>query len=701
MSINTFCKIEDYNKNKYILTDKYNQPLQCIYNSCYIKNLKKFLDDPVFSNDSQFDDTQIPCKENPIDKSNINFNNYNIATINKDIVIKDKNNKIYTVQEIEKDFDMLYLLDKDNLDETLKIKAKIDELKTQYQASLIDQESLQKILLNLQIDLTQKAYDYKQKILIKDISSNTNYNFKIISSPFPTSTGYVGFDKYMIFTSIITSDISDNTSKKGQTEYTITLGENYNIDILVVGGGGGGGAGGAAGGGGAGGGAGGGGVVYIVNKTLVAGTYKIIVGSGGAFRTSGNESMITLNNKIIMLDGISVIGKGGGASGGGTGGSGGGGDDFNGSGGSASQGNTFWNGISYIAGGFNGENGDSHKGGAGGSSGHLIDITGYKVLYGKGGAGDGLGSIKISDISDNTCQNIYDFGSIKISDISNNTCQNIYGFGGAGYSSGPGGPGVVIIRFKQIPSINKNSFCKVEDSNKNKYILTDKYKQPLQCQNDSCIIVNTKKVIEDPKLITSFKPKDFALDDTKIKCKAIRDSNGFIINSEPINISNINFDNYNIASINKNIVIINKDDKILTTEQIENDYNILYSIDKNNSNEMSKIQAEQKIDPNPRSSLNLNFFKNDYNYKQKILIEEDITKVNVNAKAKAKANANILTNILTNVNILTNENINISINMYIGAGILLIMCIIFVYIFSNRKHSVISVKQVNKIKKNK
>ena len=47
---NIFCKVEDSNKNKYILTDKFKQPLLCHPkdNTCKKINLKKFIDFPVF-----------------------------------------------------------------------------------------------------------------------------------------------------------------------------------------------------------------------------------------------------------------------------------------------------------------------------------------------------------------------------------------------------------------------------------------------------------------------------------------------------------------------------------------------------------------------------------------------------------------------------------------------------------------------------
>jgi hypothetical protein len=55
----------------------------------------------------------------------------------------------------------------------------------------------------------------------------------------------------------------------------------------------------------------------------------------------------------------------------------------------------------------------------------------------------------------------------------------------------------------------------------------------------------------------------------RIPCKVIRDISLNAVDSEPINKSNINFDNYNIASINKDIVIKDKNDKPLTIQGIE------------------------------------------------------------------------------------------------------------------------------------
>jgi hypothetical protein len=262
-----------------------------------------------------------------------------------------------------------------------------------------------------------------------------------------TTSGIVGTDRYIIFT------YTTNTGGTGLSEYTITLGINYNVDLLVVGGGGGGGQGSYENGGG-----GGGGIVYMVDKTLVAGTYKVIVGNGGGAATVGYDSRITLNGTAISYDSISVVGKGGGPAGGGSGGSGAGGNK-NGGAGSATQGNTFWNGSSYVAGGFNGQNGGAWNGGGGGGAGEAggtdggieggdgraVSITGVNTFYGGGGAGGGwpnVGGDGGGGVSGG-------WGSGGGAGTPNT------GGGGGGafsYNMGPGGvggSGIVIIRYRQ------------------------------------------------------------------------------------------------------------------------------------------------------------------------------------------------------------------------------------------------------------
>ena len=123
----------------------------------------------------------------------------------------------------------------------------------------------------------------------------------ITSSPSVNSFTIGNDDKYLTF-----HYTRDNTGQ-GQTQYDISVPENYSADILVVGGGG-------AGGSRHGGGGGGGAVIYRANQTLTAGNYKVRVGSGGigvatwGEGTRGNDSSI-LNNSNTPI----FLAKGGGS----------------------------------------------------------------------------------------------------------------------------------------------------------------------------------------------------------------------------------------------------------------------------------------------------------------------------------------------------------------------------------------------------
>jgi hypothetical protein len=258
---------------------------------------------------------------------------------------------------------------------------------------------------------------------------------------------------------------------EAQTTHTITVGQNTICDILIVGGGGGGGNGDGSsnepGGGGA------GGIVYMVNKTLSSGTYKINVGKGGASNTNGNNSTITdNNNNTLIFDSISLIGKGGGKGAttasqtGSDGGSGGGGGHDRTNGGLATQGNTFWNGSSYVAGGYNGGKATvGGRGGGGGGAGELgdadgagfggdgvqVNITGVNTFYAGGGnafpnrtttrsdAGGGLVPETGNPVSGGNA--LPDTGS-----------GGSGAYGGSG-SGGAGGSGIVIIKFKSTTAI--------------------------------------------------------------------------------------------------------------------------------------------------------------------------------------------------------------------------------------------------------
>jgi len=219
-----------------------------------------------------------------------------------------------------------------------------------------------------------------------------------------------------------------------------------------------------------GGGGGAGGIVYIINKTLNAGTYKINVGKGGASNTNGNNSTITYSDdNNITFDNIQLIGRGGGngaSSAGGIGsdgGSGGGGCHPSTNGGLATQGNTFWNGTSYVAGGFNGGKAAANsRGAAGGGAGEIgetdgagfggdgrsVDISGVNTFYAGGGNAFPNSSTTRSDGGGGTLNGTSGYQN------GGNALPNT-GSGGAGsyspgYSGGTGGSGIVIIKFKSL-----------------------------------------------------------------------------------------------------------------------------------------------------------------------------------------------------------------------------------------------------------
>ena len=268
-------------------------------------------------------------------------------------------------------------------------------------------------------------------------------------------------DRYMIF-------------KQGTSTFYVPPG-GIICDLLVVGGGGGGG---GSGGIYENGGGGGGGIVYMVKKTFESGTYNVIVGNGGAVATVGGDSSINLNNTPISFDGIPIVGKGGGMAGdpGGNGGSGGGGnyqldyiydDDDNiiyfNNYGTSTQGNTFWDGTTYVAGGFNGQSGSRYSGGGGGGAaeaggtdfplkggdGRAVSITGTSVFYGGGGGGADYGGGTQGGNGGGGSGNGYGNG---IPGTPNT------GGGGGGsdlyYSGGAGGSGIIIIRYSTIPNIS-------------------------------------------------------------------------------------------------------------------------------------------------------------------------------------------------------------------------------------------------------
>jgi hypothetical protein len=290
---------------------------------------------------------------------------------------------------------------------------------------------------------------------------------------------------------------------ENQTTHTITVGRDTICDILIVGGGG-------AGGNSMGGGGGAGGVVYTVNQTINAGTYTINVGKGGTglalignneqgtagVNQDGKDSFIQLNGTDVSLPmgsaNQSLRGKGGGGGGvyydpafvnGRNGGSGGGCSEFNpnfavNTPGSATQGNTLWNGTSYVAGGKAGRANtttlnDLNAGGGGGAgnnggsykdgnAGVQINITGISQFYAAGG-GAGQYSLQNSLGEGIGGSGIGGTGRIRGSDsqgylreATSGTNGTGSGGGGGAYSQDPdlpvgsGGSGIVIIKFKSL-----------------------------------------------------------------------------------------------------------------------------------------------------------------------------------------------------------------------------------------------------------
>jgi hypothetical protein len=280
-----------------------------------------------------------------------------------------------------------------------------------------------------------------------------------------TTGGVIGTtDRILLFTYT-----TDTVGFTGITQYSFTTSEILNIDILIIGGGGGGGNGDGSsnepGGGGA------GGIVYMVNKTLQVGTYKVNVGKGGASNQNGfNSSIIDNLNNNILFDNIMLIGYGGGKGAttssqtGSNGGSGGGGGNNQTNGGLATQGNTFWSGTSYVAGGFNGAraSASSRAGGGGGAGevgstdgtgfggdGRQVSITGTATFYGGGGNGYDNFSTTRSDGGGGTLNGVAGVQNGGAG-LANTGSGGAGAYGGSGYVGGAGGSGYVAIRYRKI-----------------------------------------------------------------------------------------------------------------------------------------------------------------------------------------------------------------------------------------------------------
>jgi hypothetical protein len=184
-----------------------------------------------------------------------------------------------------------------------------------------------------------------------------------------------------------------------------------------------------------------------------------------------------------------------------------------------------------------------------------------------------------------------------------------------------------------------NNFCKVEDSNKNLYILTDKFKQPLIADPErmagpgTCLIANRKKFLDNPVLIHGGKSPNIDAgassiytpgNDTKIQFT-------FINKDAIVNKSEIDFNIYDIATINKNIIITDDQYRQYSGKAIEEYYPGLFKLDRNNKNYIEKtgqyaVDLWKKGEDVPLNVVSENIRKT-YDYYQNFLIKEDITKL--------------------------------------------------------------------------
>jgi hypothetical protein len=329
---------------------------------------------------------------------------------------------------------------------------------------------------------------------------NQNILPAIISGFGITSTIVGSTDVCSIFTYTGTPATNPNTT------YTFTTTEPYICDILIIGGGG-------AGGDSMGGGGGAGGVVYSINQILPASTYKVNVGRGGIGLSTAEEqgtagtgqdgiesSLMNSNGSSYIsqtLGGVSQQLRGYGGGGGGVyfnasflngrnGGSGGGCSEANpgwglNTPGTATQGNTYWNGSAYVVGGKAGRQNTTaiqdYQGGGGGGLGDIssdyrngnggvsISITGTSRFYAAGGgAGQYIGASTSAGLGGSFIGGngrVWNGSAYAASprDVATSG-TNGTGSGGGGTAflqtpvsvAGSGGSGVVIIRYRKLTS---------------------------------------------------------------------------------------------------------------------------------------------------------------------------------------------------------------------------------------------------------
>jgi hypothetical protein len=224
------------------------------------------------------------------------------------------------------------------------------------------------------------------------------------------------------------------------------------------------------------------------------------------------------------------------------------------------------------------------------------------------------------------------------------------------------------------------NFCKVEDSNKNLYILTDKFKQPLITHphenKNTCFIPNGKKFLDNPELINRKNFRDLYkysfYNDTKIPFILKNEDNNAIVNK-----SDIDFNIYNIATIKKDIVIKDKDDKQYTGKDIEKNFNNLFNLDRTSFNDIENLNLDlgEEI---PLDVVSKHITRM-YNYYQDFLIKEDITKV------KSSVISEHITKMYDNYqDFLIKVTSSADMKMYIGIGIFVFFLTLF-WLFKKKK----------------
>ena len=342
-----------------------------------------------------------------------------------------------------------------------------------------------------------------------------NANIQIISTNEPTFKELLSAGEKEVYETL---KFTHSEKDENQTYYNYNFQQETICDILIVGGGG-------AGGNSMGGGGGAGGVVYTINQTLQAGNYTIGVGKGGIGKIipegtgqgtydsrdqNGQDSFIQLNGIDVSMSmgGANQLLRGYGGGGGGVyhnprtapgfnGGSGGGCSETNDNGfaintaGSATQGNTLWDGARYVAGGKAGRQNttttNDYQGGGGGGAGNInstdatngtdgvaINITGNSVIYAAGGGSSQYQfNLNTTNKGLGGSNGVGGNGRIRGSDsqgylreATSGTDGTGSGGGGGSYvqepdlPSGSGGSGIVIIRYKNVAKMQINNASK-------------------------------------------------------------------------------------------------------------------------------------------------------------------------------------------------------------------------------------------------